>query len=319
MALYGGNNNYNGKPLFRGGIMDSGSIVPADPVDCPKAQAIYNKVVEAAGCSGSSDTLACLRTVDYTTFLRATQSVPAIFDYESVALSYVPRPDGVVLPDSPDALARDGKFAAVPYIIGDQEDEGTLFSLSTSNISTTEQLEDYLSTYYFQDATSEQIQQLVANYPEDPSAGSPYNTGVLNELYPQFKRIASLLGDLVFILTRHIFLNCSANAHPDVPFWSYLASYDYGTPILGTFHASDILTTYGITPGVPSSSIQAYYISFFNTLDPNEGTKGLPNWPQWKESKKLLHFLALSNELTTDDFRSESYDFIANSAEALRF
>ena len=31
MALYDGDNTYKGKPLFRGGIMNSGSIVPADP------------------------------------------------------------------------------------------------------------------------------------------------------------------------------------------------------------------------------------------------------------------------------------------------
>lgn len=44
MALYDGDNTYNGKPLFRAGIMDSGSIVPADPVDCPKGQAVYDQV-----------------------------------------------------------------------------------------------------------------------------------------------------------------------------------------------------------------------------------------------------------------------------------
>jgi carboxylesterase type B len=44
MALYDGNNTYKGKPLFRGGIMNSGSIVPADPVDCPKGQAVYDTV-----------------------------------------------------------------------------------------------------------------------------------------------------------------------------------------------------------------------------------------------------------------------------------
>ena len=44
MMLYDGDNNYNGKPLFRAGIMNSGSIVPADPVDCPKGQAIYDRV-----------------------------------------------------------------------------------------------------------------------------------------------------------------------------------------------------------------------------------------------------------------------------------
>lgn len=38
MVLYDGNNKYNGKSLFRGAIMNSGSIVPADPVDCPKGQ-----------------------------------------------------------------------------------------------------------------------------------------------------------------------------------------------------------------------------------------------------------------------------------------
>jgi hypothetical protein len=44
MALYDGDHTYKGKPLFRAGIMNSGSIVPADPVDCPKGQAIYDTV-----------------------------------------------------------------------------------------------------------------------------------------------------------------------------------------------------------------------------------------------------------------------------------
>lgn len=44
MMLYDGDINYKGKPLFRAGIMNSGSIVPADPVDCPKGQAIYDTV-----------------------------------------------------------------------------------------------------------------------------------------------------------------------------------------------------------------------------------------------------------------------------------
>lgn len=44
MLLYNGDHTYKGKPLFRGGIMNSGSIVPADPVDCPKGQLIYDTV-----------------------------------------------------------------------------------------------------------------------------------------------------------------------------------------------------------------------------------------------------------------------------------
>ena len=316
MALYGGDNTYKGKPVFRAGLMDSGSVVPADPVDCPKSQVVYDTVVKSAGCSGASDTLACLRSVDYTTYLNAANSVPGIFDYESVALSYLPRPDGVVLTASPEILAENGQFAKVPFIIGDQEDEGTLFSLVQYNITTTAELVNYLSTIYFHDATVAQIEALVAIYPEDPSAGSPFNTGALNEIYPQYKRIAALLGDLSFTLTRRIFLSIASQVHSDVPSWSYLASYDYGTPILGTFHASDILTTYGITPGIPSTTIQNYYISFFNTMNPNEGTIGEILWPQWSESQELLHFLAASNELLADDFRSESYNYIKQSASS---
>jgi acetylcholinesterase len=71
MALYSGNNLYNSKPLFRAAIMDSGSIVPADPVDCLRAEVVFNSVVQNAGCAHAADTLACLRSVDYTTYLNA--------------------------------------------------------------------------------------------------------------------------------------------------------------------------------------------------------------------------------------------------------
>ncbi|KAE8449824.1 hypothetical protein EG329_007301 [Mollisiaceae sp. DMI_Dod_QoI] len=311
MSLYNGNHTYKGKPLFRAAIMDSGSLVPADPVDCPKGQDVYNTVVQHAGCSGAADTLACLRSVNYETYLKATTSVPSFSDYQSVALSYVPRPGGIALTQSSEYLAQNGQYANVPFIIGDQEDEGTLFSLVQSNISTTEQLVNYFKTIFFADATLEQVEDLVATYPDDPSAGSPFNTGLLNNIYPQYKRIAALLGDLVFTLTRRVFLNIASAVKPSVPTWSYLASYDYGTPVLGTFHASDILTTYSITPGFPSASIQAYYISFFNTMDPNDGMVGLPSWPQWNEGKQLMHFLAASNVLLPDTFRNASYTYLA--------
>jgi hypothetical protein len=71
MLVNSGDNTYNGKALFRGAIMDSGSIVPALDVASPKAQAVYDTVVNAGGCSGSSDTLACLRGLDYATFMTA--------------------------------------------------------------------------------------------------------------------------------------------------------------------------------------------------------------------------------------------------------
>ncbi|ERS94845.1 hypothetical protein HMPREF1624_08742 [Sporothrix schenckii ATCC 58251] len=328
MMLYNGNNTYKGKALFRGAIMDSGSIVPADPVDCPKGQAVYNQVVAKAGCSSSSDTLACLRAAPYNTFLNAVNSVPGILSYSSVALSYLPRPDGVVLVDSPDVLITNNKYAAVPMIIGDQEDEGTLFSLFQSNITNTNQLVTYLSDYYFHNATTAQIQALVATYPDNASAGSPFNTLLLNEVYPEFKRLAAILGDLVFTLTRRAFLAETNNRNPSVPSWSYLASYDYGTPVLGTFHGSDLLQVfYGILPNAASKSIHSYYFNFLYNQDPNNASGGTSStasrvsltWPQWGAGNQLVQFWAATSNLLADNFRNSSYTWITSNIASLHF
>ncbi|KAI4627131.1 uncharacterized protein J4E87_004473 [Alternaria ethzedia] len=318
MMLYDGDNNYNGKPLFRAGIMNSGSIVPADPVDCPKGQAIYDRVVEAAGCASSADTLACLRTVPYTKFLNAANTVPGILGYFTVNLSYLPRPDGKALSDSPDALVKAGKYAKVPFIVGDQEDEGTLFGLFTSNLTTTKEVTTYLSTIFFQNASPAQVEQLVGSYQTITEDGSPFRTGLLNNFYPQFKRVSAILGDVTFTLTRRLFLEVTGQVAPDVPSWSYLATYDFGTPILGTFHGSDILQVFnGILPNNAAKTIRGYYYSFVYNLDPNEGNTFM-DWPKWSEGRKLINFGANKNSYLDDDFRGDTHDFLAQNVASLR-
>ncbi|KAL2150384.1 hypothetical protein VTH82DRAFT_6947 [Thermothelomyces myriococcoides] len=328
MALYDGDNTYNGKPLFRGAIMNSGSIVPAAPVDCPKGQAVYDQVVAKAGCAGASDTLACLRELPYDKFLEAANSVPAILSYHSVALSYLPRPDGKVITQSPDILVKERKYAAVPMIIGDQEDEGTLFALFQPNITNTNKLVDYLGSLFFHEATTNQIEGLVNTYSTSILDGSPFRSGILNEIYPGFKRLAAILGDLVFTLTRRVFLETATAVNPDVPAWSYLASYDEGTPILGTFHGSDILQVfYGILPNYASRSIQSYYANFVYNLDPNDASGGTSakskvreDWPRWTATeRKLINFFSNRSGYLKDDFRSKSAGYISENVGALYF
>lgn len=311
MALYDGDHTYKGAPLFRGGIMNSGSIIPADPVDGVKGQAVYDKVVESAGCASASDTLECLRGLDYTTFLNAANSVPGLLSYNSVALSYIPRPDGTVLTASPEILAVGGKYAPVPFIIGDQEDEGTIFALFQSNISTTDQIVDYLQRIFFLNASRDQLTTLVATYPDITTDGSPFRTSIFNNWYPQYKRLAAILGDLTFTLTRRAFLTVSQLVKPDVPTWSYLSSYDYGTPILGTFHGSDILQVfYGILPDYASRSIHSYYFSFVYDLDPNSRSSNFMNWPQWSADHTLMNFFNDHGAILADNFRQDTFEFL---------
>jgi len=75
-------------------------------------------------------------------------SVPSINSYQSVALAYLPRLDGIALIKSPNILAKNGQYTKIPMIIGDQEDEGTLFSLNQYNISTTDRLVQYFKDFF---------------------------------------------------------------------------------------------------------------------------------------------------------------------------
>ncbi|KAJ4205003.1 hypothetical protein NW759_014669 [Fusarium solani] len=324
MVLYGGDNKYKGKPLFRGAIMNSGSVLPADPMDSPKGQAVYDQVVRHAGCAGEADTLNCLRELPYSDFLNAVTSVPSLLSYHSIALSYVPRPDGKVLPKSPDVLIAEGSYAAVPMINGVQEDEGTLFALFQSNLTTTAKLKSFMKELPFQNIKDSTLDNLIATYGTGLAAvtdGSPFRTGLLNEIFPGFKRRAAIFGDIIFTLSRRGFLNAAKVANPDVPSWSYMASYDHGTPILGTFHGSDLLQVfYGIKDNYAARSIRTYYVNFVHNLNPNKGVEGkYPNWPQWDQTAKLINFEADKSKLINDDFRSESYQIIANSHGEFNF
>lgn len=188
--------------------MNPGSAVPTDPVDSIKAQAIYDAVVQGVGCAGKADTLQCLRKAEYQVshwhrtallfgrqlgipivpkgssdtaipkkLLTSMNSVPAILSFNALALSYLPRPDGKFLVSSPEDFAASGQLTQIPFIIGDQKDEDTLFGLFTSNISTSDDFKDYLKTLYFTNTNPQIVDQFVGIYPEDPAQGSPLRHG----------------------------------------------------------------------------------------------------------------------------------------------
>jgi acetylcholinesterase len=71
------------------------------------------------------------------------------------------------------------------YVLGDCDDEGTLFAFSTLNITTDAQSKQWVNENYLPTATSAEINQLLSLYPSDITKGSPFDTGVLNALTPQ--------------------------------------------------------------------------------------------------------------------------------------
>ena len=69
------------------------------------------------------------------------------------------------------------------------------------------QLETYLRTVVFPNITDSDYQILAQAYPSDVTQGSPFDTGHLNVLTPEYKRISSFIGDFTFQAPRRLFLD----------------------------------------------------------------------------------------------------------------
>lgn len=120
-------------------------------------QKYYDRIVDLVGCEGSSlagGTLACLRTVSYQGLKDALGQMPGPFTYQQLQLPFFPRTDGaacyvleractelyalagVFLKEASQKMVTKGQYARVPLMTTDCEDEGTLFSLLTPNMTT---------------------------------------------------------------------------------------------------------------------------------------------------------------------------------------
>jgi carboxylesterase type B len=73
-------NGGNTEGLFRAAFMESGAPIPVG--DITHGQIYYDNLVSETGCSSSSDTLSCLRTVPYAKLKAAMDHTPGVLGYE---------------------------------------------------------------------------------------------------------------------------------------------------------------------------------------------------------------------------------------------
>ncbi|KAJ3998821.1 Alpha/Beta hydrolase protein [Lentinula boryana] len=299
VALHMVTNGGNTEGLFRAAFMQSGSPIPVG--DITDGQAYYDDLVEATGCSGSDDTLNCLRGVDYSVLKAAVDATPGIFAYQALNLAWLPRADGVFLSDDPQKLVQQGQVAAIPIVNGDCDDEGTLFSLSSLNDTTQSDLATYVQTVFLPDISDSDLAELLTQYPADITQGSPFNTGILNAITPEYKRIAAFQGDAVFQAPRRFFLQ---NLSGKQSIWSFINKRLKSLPVLGSAHGTDILNVYG------GGDMADYLIRFAATLDPN-GNTGI-EWPQYTTSSpNMLQFNdgLIPLTLSLDNYRESAISF----------
>ena len=114
-------------------------------------------------------------------------------------------------------LVEQGKYAKIPLVSGTLTDEGTLFTAGTTAINQSDALE-YIRKRWIPKIEESELQQIALAYPTDPNQGSPYHTGMLNQLTPVYKMLASFNGDLLFQAPRRFFLEFASTTQKT---WSY--------------------------------------------------------------------------------------------------
>lgn len=318
--MYDGDHTYNGKPLFRGAIMQSGSLLPMDTITDSRPERLYAHFADAAGCGGNgygAESLGCLRGKSSHELSVAMNSwgLSDTFGVMDMFMTWSPRGDGVVLTDSPRRLLAEGKIAKVPYIVGNQYDEATLFSAVASwKTWTNGQLEDVARDLLWKSTDATRSMLLDKYYPPGPVEGAPFGTGILYwfGLGAQFKRIAALLTDLIYHFGRRQLLR----SDDSIKRWNYMSTALQGLPYLGTTHANDLIWQWFLNIG-PYRAYQDYFVAFANHLDPNVGVS-LANWPNYtNRGKETLAIGFSSLGTTTDNFRNEKIQYMIDNPDSV--
>jgi len=224
---------------------------------------------------------------------------------KSLRLTWLPRADGSFVSDNPQRLVQQGKVANIPFISGDCDDEGTLFSFSSTNLTTEADFLAYIKTIWVPGISTAQLNTLAEFYPSNILDGSPFDTAIFNAFTPQFKRIAAVQGDAVFQAPRRFFQQSQSGKQNQ---WGFLSKHEKALPLLGSFHGSDLLNIFG------DGKLTDFLVNFATSLDPNGPT--VPHWPAYTTATPnlmtLFDGLLFSNAITQDTFRASAIQFLTN-------
>ncbi|KAF8310472.1 alpha/beta-hydrolase [Clavulina sp. PMI_390] len=310
--------------LFRGAILESGTAAtnPVFPPSSSVPQSSFNSLVSQTGCTSASDKIACLRGVPSDTLYQVTNGIWTAAGYGTAFGRVL---DGFFHTESPSVQIAAGKTAKVALVIGNCLDEGTLFP---PPLNETAQVVTYFQeslNAVNQTSFSTLFQPILNAYPDDPTVGSPYDpvgTNTSDRLFgptSQFKREASIFGDLYFESRRRAMISTHLSFGSKYPVYSYQFAQpsQYIPDYLSVFHSSDVpyaYNSYGTqndSYGITSRYMSAAWIAFINNLSPNGAS--LPTWPTYGKNYTSMKIDGQTFPLIADTYRPQMQLF--NSAQ----
>ncbi|KAJ5341559.1 hypothetical protein N7541_010683 [Penicillium brevicompactum] len=319
-------NNGNNEGLFRAAIMDSGNAIGPPYNGTEWHQPMYDRIVERAGCTESSNTLQCLRELPYTTLYNAA--------YEG--LEWFATIDGSFVTQYPQISYKQGKVAKVPILLGTNTDEGTSFG--TTGTNTEDDCIDELtkSKRWVLDRT--QATELVSHYPNISSIGCPYGWG--NVTWPSlglmYKRYSSMAGDLTMVGPRRMLAQTMSGFKKNVFSYRWDVAALNSSTTIGVQHFAEIPFVFAnpvqtITPlGSDPARLELgqlaarMWTSFVADLDPNgHGVSDVSKWPEYTFGNSVSNFVLRlpRNEsyVESDTYRTAGIKYINSIARKDEF
>jgi para-nitrobenzyl esterase len=288
--------------LFHRAISQSGGCTIRSTGPDPTADTAEDQVqafAEAVGCNAADDQLACLRELPVGTILEnAMQPDPESGMVAEAAWRFgaVIDGEGGVLPIDPIDAFNDGDIADVPYILGSNSDEGTLFLLRAGPIDTEELFMSALEARYGDDAAD-----IAAMYPATEFDGD-YRAA-----------LARVIGDSGLVCGTHDTARRMAAAGRTVRMYNFNVPWAVGAGALGAAHAAEISHAFG-SPYMPDASSQevadamnAYWARFAATGDPN-GDDAPAMWPTFSADQDRRLQIDADWEIL-EDFRADKCEF----------
>ncbi|KAH9926264.1 carotenoid ester lipase [Epithele typhae] len=287
-------NGGNNENLFHGAWGESGALQHVLQIDDPINQKLYDNFVNATNCTGTPDTLQCLREVDGD----ALENLVGNSGTDFWALSA----DGTFVHDLPQLELIHGHVAEnVAVVQGISEDEGTIAALPFVDGVNDTLIANFVRAVY-PTVTDDQIQELLKLYPNDPALGAPYNTGDRFQLAPELKRAASITGDIDFDAPHRLISQVLSDKQP---FWSYYYERN-NVPGFGSTHGAEIPNMYG------GGDMSDLLIHFANYFSPNGRSGDAPFWPRYTTAEPTM--LVFTGNTTfaykNDTYRSEQISFL---------
>ena len=284
--------------LFQRAISQSGGC-SVGVQTAANAAAAADLVSATLGCDVAPDELACLRAATVADVLDAAGSVP-----EGAEANLGLQVDGGFLPDTPRNLFDAGTFAKVPYILGANRDEGTLFFIGSTPITTDAEYQAELFLRYGAAAPEIAAVYPSAQFatPQDALIRVFGDSRLTCSTYDTARRISDAKG------------KTWVYEFEQVPPLAFIDLLD-----LGAFHGLEIGYVFGSIPGPTSNDryvgekIQEYWSRFAEKGKPK--ATAASGWPRFKSKswKMLLLYFSFGK---LKDFRREECEFWSTLYEA---